>query len=406
MTALDAPDLMPHAVRSVAPPAGGLRVVSYGGGVQSTALLVLAAQGRIDYPVFLFSNVGNDSEHPATLDYVRDVAIPFGEAHGISVIELQRSLGRGPACEASGVRADDADRGNDGVSTCPLCSSRFEIAPGAEFPEHRPVETLWSRLMKPDSKSLPIPVRMQNGAPGNRSCTADFKIRVIGKWLKQHGASEENPATIGIGISTDEIERTNNRRTEPHEITHYPLIELGLDRSACAQVIRDAGLRVPPKSACFFCPFHRPDTWQTLAREQPVLFRKSVELEQVLTARRQAQRCPGEGLYPKEVLRGGGTTCEIHGEAIEGCDDRCEEEGRVSELEPLVDLSRLHGDTGTCPRCLMPQKVGADSRFPAHGKAPVFLSRFAKPLDEAIDDSQQAFSFDGPEGCDEGHCWT
>jgi hypothetical protein len=39
------------------------RVVSYGGGVQSNALLVLAAQGRIDYRTFLFANVGDDSEH-------------------------------------------------------------------------------------------------------------------------------------------------------------------------------------------------------------------------------------------------------------------------------------------------------------------------------------------------------
>jgi hypothetical protein len=39
-----------------------LRVISYGGGVQSTALLVLAAQGRIDFGVFLFANVGDDSD--------------------------------------------------------------------------------------------------------------------------------------------------------------------------------------------------------------------------------------------------------------------------------------------------------------------------------------------------------
>ncbi len=49
-----------------------LRVCSYGGGVQPTALLVLAAQGTIDYRTFLFCNVGDDSEHPATLCYVRE----------------------------------------------------------------------------------------------------------------------------------------------------------------------------------------------------------------------------------------------------------------------------------------------------------------------------------------------
>jgi 3'-phosphoadenosine 5'-phosphosulfate sulfotransferase (PAPS reductase)/FAD synthetase len=51
-----------------------LRAFAYGGGVHSTAALVLAAAGRIDFPVFLFANVGDDSEHPATLRYVRDLA--------------------------------------------------------------------------------------------------------------------------------------------------------------------------------------------------------------------------------------------------------------------------------------------------------------------------------------------
>ena len=40
-----------------------LKSISYGGGVQSTALLVLAATYDIDYPLFLFANVGERSEH-------------------------------------------------------------------------------------------------------------------------------------------------------------------------------------------------------------------------------------------------------------------------------------------------------------------------------------------------------
>jgi hypothetical protein len=40
-----------------------LNVVSYGGGVQSTSLLVLAASGKIDFKTFLFCNedIGCDS---------------------------------------------------------------------------------------------------------------------------------------------------------------------------------------------------------------------------------------------------------------------------------------------------------------------------------------------------------
>src|SRR5690348_2960939 len=59
---------------------GGLRMLkifSYGGGVQSTAALVLAAQGRLDYRTFVFCHVGADSENPETLSYVCEVARPF-----------------------------------------------------------------------------------------------------------------------------------------------------------------------------------------------------------------------------------------------------------------------------------------------------------------------------------------
>jgi len=225
-----------------------LRVVSFGGGVQSTALLVLAAQDVIPHRVFLFANVGTDSEHPATLTYLRDHAAPYAAAHGIALHQLDR------------LRRDGS------------------------------TETLWGRLTKEGSRSLPIPVRMSNGAPGTRSCTADFKIRVVGKWLKAHGASAANPAEVAIGISLDEIERVNKRRAQPYELPVYPLLEHAppLRRTDCARIIRAAGLPVPPKSACFFCPFHRPATWAEMARDEPELFARCCGLEDLLNTRRAA----------------------------------------------------------------------------------------------------------------------
>ena len=221
-----------------------LRFFSYGGGVQSTAALVLAARREIDFPHFVMANVGDDSEHPATLAYVRDVAMPFAAEHGIEMHLLDR-------------------RRRDGS-----------------------VETLWGRLMREGSRSLPIPVRMSNGAPGNRLCTADFKIRVTGKWAKEHGATPTDPATVGIGISVDEIHRANNRRVEPHEEIVYPLLDLRLRRDDCMRIIAEAGLPVPGKSSCFFCPFHRENTWKAMASEEPELFEKSCHLEDTLNARR------------------------------------------------------------------------------------------------------------------------
>jgi hypothetical protein len=225
-----------------------LRAVAYGGGVQSTALLVLAAHRRIDFPLFLFANVGADSEDPATLDYVARYARPFAALHGIQLHELHRTR-------------------RDGST-----------------------ETLYGRLTRPGSRSLPIPVRMAGGAPGTRSCTADFKIRVIGRWLTTHGASPQNPATVGIGISLDEIERVNNRRAMPYEWPAYPLLDHDppLRRADCERIITAAGLPIPNKSACWFCPLHRVQTWAEMRRDRPRLFNRAIELEDLLNERRDA----------------------------------------------------------------------------------------------------------------------
>lgn len=61
-----------------------LRSYNYGGGVQSTALLVLVAAGRLPGGVFLFANTGDDSEDPRTLEYVRTVAGPSPRGTGWS----------------------------------------------------------------------------------------------------------------------------------------------------------------------------------------------------------------------------------------------------------------------------------------------------------------------------------
>jgi hypothetical protein len=222
-------------------------VIAYGGGVQSTALVVLAATGAIRADVALFCNVGDDSEHPATITYVRDVATPWAHEHGFTVETLHK-------------------RKRDGT----------------------PAETLLERLMRPESRSLPIPVRMPDtGAPGTRSCTADYKIQVIGRWLRERGHGKTlGPADVMIGISTDEIQRAGRGRDEKWERRVYPLLDLGLSRTDCKNVIRDAGLAVPPKSACYFCPFHRPATWREMRRDEPDLFAKSQQLEDTLNERR------------------------------------------------------------------------------------------------------------------------
>lgn len=269
-----------------------LRMISYGGGVQSSAMIVLAVQGKIDAQHAVFANVGDDSEHPASLDYVRNVMQPWAASHGFPVHEVQR------------IKRD----GN--------------------------VETLWGRMMREDSRSITIPMRLdRTGAPASRSCTADFKIAVISKWLRANGATKENPAIVNIGISVDEIERAGRGKDGPYERRAYPLLDLGLNRSDCANVIAAAGLPVPPKSSCFFCPFHRVPVWAEMRRDEPELFEKAAHLERTINERRAML-----------------------------------------------------------------------------GRDPIYLTRFSKPITEAISEAQPTLFDDmtgiGETGCDEGVCFV
>lgn len=221
-----------------------IRAISFGGGQQSTAMLVLAAQGRIDFRTFLFANVGDDTEDPRTLEYFHEYVIPYANQHGLDMVELRRIMKR----------------------------------TGEE-------RTLYQQVVR-TSRTIDIPMRMDNGAPGNRNCTKEYKLNVIGRWLRDHGATADNPAIVGVGISLDEVHRATNRRNSPIEETVYPLLHLGLRRTDCQRIIRDAGLPVPPKSACWFCPMKRPADWHNLRRERPDLFTRACQLEQTLIERR------------------------------------------------------------------------------------------------------------------------
>ena len=216
-------------------------IFSCGGGVQSTACLVLAAQGKIPYRTFVFANVGDKCESLDTISYIAQVLKPFAAEFGIEWVDVQR-------------------RRRDGT-------------PVDLFDElHRPI------------RSIDIPVRMSNGAPGNRNCTVEFKIKPIAKWIKRNAPG----CTLGKGISTDEPHRATPSRESDGYSSAYPLIELGISRSDCLRIVRDAGLPQPPKSSCWFCPYKTTDQWITMRREKPALFAATAELERMLNEKRAA----------------------------------------------------------------------------------------------------------------------
>jgi len=200
---------------------------------------VLAVQGKIPYKTFVFANVGDKAESPDTIKYVTDILKPYAAANSVEWVDIRRTRRDGTSVDL----LDDL---------------------------YRPV------------RSINIPVRMSNGAPGNRNCTVEFKIKPIAKWIKANASN----CTLGKGISTDEPHRATPSREDDGYISAYPLIELGISRSDCLRIVREAGLPQPPKSSCWFCPYKTTDQWITMKREKPELFDRVCELEKHLNNKR------------------------------------------------------------------------------------------------------------------------
>lgn len=219
-----------------------LRTFSFGGGWQSGAALVLAARGELDYRTFLMANVGEDSENPGTIEWVRDYGMPFAAEHGLTLHLLDRHK-------------------RDGS-----------------------VETIRGRIMNSHGSRQTIPVFLANGKPGSRVCTKEFKIEVTGRWLKVHGATPDNKATVGMGITLDEIGRANPAKAMPYEELDYPLLWLGLRRADCPGIIRSAGLPMPPKSSCDFCPIRKVHEWQAMYENESERFERACEIEDTINA--------------------------------------------------------------------------------------------------------------------------
>jgi len=127
-----------------------------------------------------------------------------------------------------------------------------------------------------------------------RACTRDFKVTPIIKEIRKrceitHGQKEVT-VTQWLGISYDEMQRMklpNNAWTQHR----WPLVEKRMTRSHCKEWMARNGYPEPPRSACYYCPFHDNEEWRRLKTEDPVHFQKAVEFDK--TYRRLQNENPG-----------------------------------------------------------------------------------------------------------------
>ena len=108
-----------------------------------------------------------------------------------------------------------------------------------------------------------------------RWCTRDFKVNPIHRYYRRIGGHINQY----VGIAYDEIHRMKDSR-DKYITNLYPLIENQLTRQDCVDLIAEAGLPVPERSGCYFCPFNSTARWLNILESHPSLFDKAIELEE------------------------------------------------------------------------------------------------------------------------------
>lgn len=105
-----------------------------------------------------------------------------------------------------------------------------------------------------------------------RWCTKDFKVKPINRYI-------QTPCFMHLGIDAGEAKRAR-MNTQAGVESRWLLIEHDIDRDGCKNIIESAGVEIPPKSGCWFCPYQRMAQWKQLRMKHPDLFCKAQKLEE------------------------------------------------------------------------------------------------------------------------------
>lgn len=245
------------------------RVLSYGGGLDSWAMLLEAVR-RNDRPdIVVFVDVGHDGdpgEWPSTYRHLREVVAPFCAKHGIEFVWINGD--EYPVRDARSLFAWMYVRGQIPIANSKqrICTTvakveRFERWMDKRFPG-REVE-VWVGFDAAE------PERADNdpnlGEP--RKATG---LRAIGKAQPLTELRNAWRWTRALAFALSHANRVNR----------YPLIEWGMCRCRCELAARESGYPVPRKSACVFCPYATRTDFKTLAAELPDQFQRVVDLEE------------------------------------------------------------------------------------------------------------------------------
>ncbi len=114
-------------------------------------------------------------------------------------------------------------------------------------------------------------------AYGFKSCSQRFKIQPQDKFINNQFLVTDRIVKM-IGFDADEPQRAS--ATFEDKFTRiYPLIEWDMGRDECIQSIKNTGLALPGKSACYFCPNSKVHEIKWLEQNHPDLLERALAIE-------------------------------------------------------------------------------------------------------------------------------
>jgi 3'-phosphoadenosine 5'-phosphosulfate sulfotransferase (PAPS reductase)/FAD synthetase len=128
-------------------------------------------------------------------------------------------------------------------------------------------------------------------SPRKRYCTSRFKIEPIENFLKTQGECE-----LLIGLNEDEnpdnFERTGNWMKLKNVKYRYPLIEDGLDRNDCEEVLTENAMHpnfpvYMSRGGCYMCFYKSKAEYKAMYILDKETFNKTRDLEEGLQDRRK-----------------------------------------------------------------------------------------------------------------------
>lgn len=123
-----------------------------------------------------------------------------------------------------------------------------------------------------------------------RQCTRHYKVRPVYKkirelmGLKRYQHAREN-VKLMLGISYDEVSRCRDASVKWIENT-YPLVEMKLTRTNCLEYLKVHNIPIPPKSSCLGCPYRSDSFWLHQKEHNPKEFDRIVRFEKAIQVKK------------------------------------------------------------------------------------------------------------------------